>query len=115
MFSRFLEDNAWDPTNGAINFTSANNLHIAMDNQTSDPPRSISAIPVYGSLGDTNEEPVGYLFSIISWEPYLMRIIPDSIEGIVVALKNSCSDTATYRFDNKKVSNRKNTGRFFLS
>jgi len=62
-------------------------------------PRSISAQPVYRGLSADEKFAVGYVFTFISWEEYLVNLLPEGVHGIVVVLKNSCGDAVSYSLE----------------
>ena len=46
---------------------------------------------------------IGYLFSIISWDNYLVNLLPVGVEGIIVVLRNSCDQAYTYEINGPEV------------
>ena len=66
-------------------------------------PQSISAQAVFQGLSDDQLFAVGYIFTIISWDKYLINLLPQGVHGIVVVLKSSCGDSVTYVLEGKEA------------
>jgi hypothetical protein len=66
-------------------------------------PHSIAAQPIYLSLSRETKV-VGYLFAIIAWDNYLVDLLPEGVNGIIVVLRNSCDQTVTYQLNGNEVS-----------
>lgn len=67
-------------------------------------PHSIAAQPVYKGLSAQADDVVGYIYSVVSWESYLLNLLPDGVVGIVVVLRNSCGQSVTYELTGNDVS-----------
>jgi hypothetical protein len=65
-------------------------------------PHSISAQPLYSSLSRETKV-VGYLFSVVAWENFLVNLLPDGVNGIFAILRNSCDQTVTYELNGNEV------------
>lgn len=61
--------------------------------------------PIFESVFDTkNSKIVGHLFSLITWDRYLVNLLPEGIGGIVIVLRNNCEQVFTYEIDGNFVS-----------
>jgi phage gp36-like protein len=60
--------------------------------------------PIFETLGDESSKLVGMLSSIIAFDNYLSDLLPDGVKGIILVLRNSCGDAATYELTGNKVS-----------
>jgi hypothetical protein len=67
-------------------------------------PHSIAAQPVYNKLEASTNKIVGYLYSIIAWDFFLVNLLPEGVTGVYVILRNSCNQTVTYQLDGNEVS-----------
>jgi hypothetical protein len=67
-------------------------------------PHGIAAYPVFDSLDKTIRRAVGYMFSIISWDLCVYRLLPNGVNGIIVIFQNTCGQAATYRINGPNVS-----------
>jgi hypothetical protein len=65
-------------------------------------PHSIAAQPIYSSLSRETKV-VGYLFSVVAWENFLVNLLPDGVNGIFAVLRNSCDQTVTYELNGNEV------------
>jgi CHASE domain len=65
-------------------------------------PHSILINPIYSSLKKDHhdqDDMVGLLVAVVSWEMYFSNILHDSNDGVVVVLDNACDEHFTYRID----------------
>jgi hypothetical protein len=69
-------------------------------------PHSVAAQPVYRGLEKWSEDVVGYIFSVVAWDNYLVDLLPEGVRGIIVVLRNHCDQSITYELSGKNVSNR---------
>jgi hypothetical protein len=47
---------------------------------------------------------VAYIFSVVSWERYLVNLLPEGVNGMVVVLRNSCNQAFSYEINGPDVS-----------
>jgi hypothetical protein len=67
-------------------------------------PHSTAAQPVYNSLKSSSNEIVGYVFATISWDHFLIDVVPQGVNGINVILRNSCNQSVTYQLYGDEVN-----------
>jgi hypothetical protein len=65
-------------------------------------PHSIAAQPVYDSMS-RNTKVIGYLFGVIAWDTFLVDLLPEGVNGIMLILRNSCDQAVTYRLNGNEV------------
>jgi hypothetical protein len=66
-------------------------------------PSSFMASPVYNRLGG-GAEIAGILFAYMPWHSYFQNVLPEGIDGILVVVKNTCTQTFSYRIDGPEVT-----------
>jgi Adenylate and Guanylate cyclase catalytic domain len=59
-------------------------------------PQSIVAQPVFKTLKKNSTDIVGFLFTLVEWEKFLVNLLPTGVNGICAVLKNSCGQSITY-------------------
>lgn len=62
-------------------------------------PHSVAAQPVYRGLGTDTDDVVAYIYSTVSWDKYLLKLLPEEVKGIFVVLRNSCGQSVTYELN----------------
>ncbi|KAL7561134.1 hypothetical protein ACA910_004617 [Epithemia clementina (nom. ined.)] len=68
-------------------------------------PHSFLMQPIYSTLADENktiddrDSLVGFLVAVLPWDSYFANLLPAHIQGMVVAVYNSCGDSFTYRLN----------------
>lgn len=67
------------------------------DNSTADKrPHVLMQCPVFEELDNRQSEIVGFLSSTLAFDVYLSRLVPDTVHGLTIVLKNSCGQLFTY-------------------
>lgn len=59
-------------------------------------PHSLLLEPVFDSITSSEQEVVGILIAVIPWDKYVTKLLPASVVGIQVVLKNTCGQAFTY-------------------
>jgi hypothetical protein len=65
-------------------------------------PHSVTAQPVFDSLSKETKI-VGYLFSIVAWDMFLVNLLPEGVNGIIVVIRNTCNEFCTYVLNGNEV------------
>ena len=65
-------------------------------------PHTLSAQPVFDSLSRETKV-VGYLFSIFAWDHILVDLLPEGVIGIIIVIRNTCDQFATYVLNGNEV------------
>ena len=60
--------------------------------------RSLLIQPVYKSFDD-DAEIGGFVFSVLAWSTYFTGVLPESENGLLVDVKDTCGSAFTYRID----------------
>jgi hypothetical protein len=69
-------------------------------------PHSLLVSPVFGKLGDSNSDIVGFFVGVVAFDVYLANLLPDGLEGIDCVVKNTCGQSYTYGLTGERVSTR---------
>lgn len=67
-------------------------------------PHMAMVQPLFTTLDPDESEIYGFLISIVAVDNFLLKILPDGVNGIDVVASNSCGDVATYRMDGSKAT-----------
>lgn len=59
-------------------------------------PQSIAAQPVFATLQQNSNDIVGFIFTIVEWEKFLINLLPTGVNGITAVLRNSCGQAISY-------------------
>jgi len=80
--------------------------HQAMHSQIN--PSSVSEHPhsfyfnnIFEEVGNTNSRIVAAIGGGVAWDYSLRNLLPDTVRGLMVVIKNSCDQAFTYRIDGK--------------
>lgn len=65
-------------------------------------PVSKVYFPIYDSFDETRE-PVAIMLAWIHWASYFHKVLPNTIIGIYMILKDSCNGQYTYRIDGEEI------------
>ncbi len=77
---------------------------IATSGEEDVPPRCVVVEPVFEHLLDDLTAPiVGHIYSMFSWDSYLVGLLPEGVSGINVVLMNTCGQAFTYNLNGKSV------------
>jgi hypothetical protein len=66
-------------------------------------PKMFVMEPVYSAFGKAYTDIAGALLSVVSWEMYLVDLVPNGIEGIQFVLSNSCGQSFTFEVNGHEV------------
>jgi hypothetical protein len=67
-------------------------------------PRCLAVQPVYGDLREQSKDVVGFVFAVVDWEKYLVDLVSETFPTLMVALRNSCGQTYSFKVDVNEVS-----------
>jgi hypothetical protein len=84
-FSKIEHEHMHDQFNDQRESSNADQLH----------PHTVIAAPVRSSV-DADAAIVGILASVLPWDLYLSRLLPQGINGVYVVLENSCGQVVSY-------------------
>ncbi|CAB9507180.1 Receptor-type guanylate cyclase gcy [Seminavis robusta] len=59
-------------------------------------PHSAVMVPVFERLHDPESRIVGTFAVVITWDRYLVNLLPEGVDGIICVLRNSCGKAWTY-------------------
>lgn len=80
-----------------------NDYHPIVETDRFTHPHSIAAQPIYNKLETSSSKIVGYLFSIIAWDFFLVNLLPQGVDGVFVVFRNSCNQSVSYQLDGNEV------------
>ena len=66
-------------------------------NSTWEHPHSILLEPVYQKVNDQNSGIVGVIAATVGWDAYLVDLLPEGVDGLLVVLKNTCNQSFSYQ------------------
>lgn len=66
-------------------------------------PHARYIVPVFEKLHDDSSAIVGHIFAFMTWDRYLVRLLPDGVAGITAVVRNSCGQNFTYDLDGSSV------------
>lgn len=69
-------------------------------------PHSLLFQPVFDDIVSSDANMVGLLVGIVPWDKYLTKLLPDTVEGIDVVLRNTCGQNFTYEVKGQTVRHR---------
>jgi hypothetical protein len=108
-FARTVDDqphNDGDRIYGDSSYKSGNDGHHhrrTVSEEKKNRPRSILMQPVYKELYNNESPIVGMLHAVVTWDSYMVNLLPRGIEGIQVVLANDCGQAYTYELDGPDV------------
>jgi hypothetical protein len=65
-------------------------------------PMTTAFIPIFDSFGDDRKS-IGVMKAVMNWASYFKDLLPPTIRGVVIVLKNPCYDSYTYKINGHKV------------
>jgi hypothetical protein len=80
-----------------------NDYHPVVETDRFIHPHSIAAQPIYNKLESSSSKIVGYLFSIIAWDFFLVNLLPQGVNGVFIVFRNSCNQSVSYQLDGNEV------------
>jgi hypothetical protein len=69
-----------------------------------DNPHSLLMTPVLSKFDDSSSDIVGFLLSVVPFDSYLDDLLPDSVTGIHLVVRNTCQQAFTYELTGNRVS-----------
>jgi hypothetical protein len=66
-------------------------------------PHSLMLYPVFKDL--VNEEMAGVLFAVMSWDAYVVNLLPQAITNIQLVVRNTCGGSVSYMLHGSNVRN----------
>jgi len=60
--------------------------------------------PIFRERNNPASEIVGFVCSLLPWDRYIQNLLPTSITGITVVLRNTCGQSFTYAVDGPQAS-----------
>jgi hypothetical protein len=76
-----------------------NALHSTRLNSNISYPHSFVMVPVYENPTDDQSKIVASVGTGFAWDYALRHLLPDNVQGIIVEIQNSCSQTSLYELD----------------
>ena len=73
-------------------------LHGELPDSKSDHPHSMVFHPICGNVKD-HSETVGLVAGGIAWDASLQNLLPESVEGIIGIIQNTCDQTHTHEIN----------------
>jgi hypothetical protein len=65
-------------------------------------PMTTAFIPIFDSFGD-DRRAIGVMKAVMNWASYFKDLLPPTIRGVVIVLKNPCYDSYTYKINGREV------------
>lgn len=59
---------------------------------------------MFAELNDPNSEIVGLVHGTVTWDSYLLGLLPDGVSGVYCVLQDTCGGSYTYELNGAKVS-----------
>jgi hypothetical protein len=70
-------------------------------------PRTLFVEPIYEDLYRPSDSPiVGHVFSLMTWDKYLIDLLPEGVKDITAVVRNTCGQSFTYDLDGNTVSSK---------
>jgi len=76
---------------------------VQFSDQTGEAPESALIQPIFERLNDPDSRLVGLMHGRVSWDKYLIGLLPEGVSGMYCVLKNSCGGAYTYKLDGRKA------------
>jgi hypothetical protein len=65
-------------------------------------PMTTAFIPIFDSFGN-DRKAIGVMTAVMNWASYFKQLLPPTIHGVVIVLKNPCYDSYTYEINGREV------------
>lgn len=95
-FSGFIST---DPKHDAYH----DSLVSSEESDSFDRPHLFLVQPVFGTVYD-NAPVVGFVYSVITWDSYVVNLLPKGAAKMTVVVANDCEQSYSYEVDGDKVS-----------
>lgn len=83
----------------AFTETEHNKMHSSRPNSEVSYPHSFVGSPIHEIPNDYESKIVGHVGGGLAWDFALRFLLPDTVEGIIVEIQNSCNQTSLYELD----------------
>ena len=67
-------------------------------------PHAYFVEPIFGDIYDLENSAVaGHIFAVLTWDAYLIHLLPEGVVGITVVVRNTCQQAFTYALNGPKA------------
>jgi hypothetical protein len=72
-------------------------------NESNARPHGVFNVPIFEAYQEKTSKMVGLVTTILAWDRYLVKLVPESISGIMVVLENTCNQSYTFMLNGTKA------------
>jgi len=72
-------------------------------NVVAEHPHSFAGRAVHAVVGDDSSSVVAFLSGAVAWDTSMRNLLPETVQGLICVIRNSCGDVFTYQVDGKEA------------